>query len=245
MIYTDEFLSALGLWQSGWSENKNERLARSESLKNAINALPTLPPEALQVSKWCYRKRFLVPNNPQNGGDFWPFFWDGEIVEGLASWSTDYNYCKVIFKPEPRPNTVACIFRRQPKQGEIVLNIAGLWSVADFIKAVEAFIAKGGPAAKGLSHFRDTQSEVILDAPLSIDEAFAFCGRIPALEQLCEAAEIQAPDDEDELWRRLVQANYLETMPYWIEGDASLRAIDRALEVIREQLNKHLAGRAS
>jgi len=233
-------MSALGLWQRGWREDKDERLALTAALQAAVANLPDLPPEARQIPEWCYRKRFLVPNNPQNGGDFWPFFWDGEIIEGIVSWSTDYDYCKVIFKPDPRPGTVACVFRHRPAQAEVILNIAALWSRADFVEAADAFIARGGPAAMGLNHFRDTQSEIILNAPLTMDEVFAFCGQVPSLEQLCDAAKINTPDDEDELWRRLVAANYLPTMPYWLEQGAAQRAIDRAIAAVEERLRRYL-----
>lgn len=243
-IFTDDFLSALGLWQRGWREDKDERLALTAALQAAIANLPSLPPEASQVPDWCYRKRFLVPNNPQNGGDFWPFFWDGQIAEGIASWSTDYDYCKVIFKPDPRAGTVACVFRHRPIQAEVILNIAALWLRADFVGAAEAFIARGGPAAIGLNHFRDTQSEIILDASLTMDEVFAFCGQVPSLEQLCAAAGISTPDDEDELWRRLVAAKYLPTMPFWLEQAAAQRAIDRAVVVVEERLRGYLKPKA-
>jgi hypothetical protein len=57
-----------------------------------------------------------------------------------------------------------------------------------------------------------------------MDDVFAFCGQIPSLDQLCQAAGIETPAAEEELWHRLIDANYLETMPFWIEGDASQRA---------------------
>lgn len=239
-IYTDDFLTALGLWQRGWREDKDERVALTTALRTAMDDLPRLPSEARKPPACCYRKRFLVPNNPQNGGDFWPFFWDGQITEGIVSWSTDYDYCKVIFKPDPRPGTVACVFRHRPTEDEVILNIAALWSRPDFVDAADAFIARGGPAAIGLNHFRDIQSEVILNAPLTMDEVFAFCGQVPSLEQLCHAAGISAPDDEDELWRRLVAVGYLPTMPFWLEQEAAQRAIDRALGAIEERFKGYL-----
>ena len=242
--YSDDFMSALGLWQRGWREDKDERLALTAALQAAVANLTDLPPEARQVPDWCYRKRFLIPNNPQNGGDFWPFFWEGEIVEGMTSWSTDYNYCKVIFKPDPRPGTVACIFRHRPTHAELSLNIAALWSRADFVEAADAIITRGGPAANGLNHFRDTQSEIVLNAPLTMDELFGFCGQVPPLEQLCDAAGISTPNDEDELWRKLVEADYLPTMPFWLEQGAAQRAIERAITAIEERLKRYLKAKS-
>lgn len=50
-----------------------------------------------------YRKRFLVANNEQNGGDMVPLFWNGEIKEGFASWTRDFEFARVIFKKDARP----------------------------------------------------------------------------------------------------------------------------------------------
>ncbi len=238
-VYTDAFLSALALWQRGWREDKDQRLALTADLREAIGGLRELPPQARQAPEWCYRKRFLVPNNPQNGGDFWPLFYDLQIPEGVGSWSTDYDYCKVIFKPEPRPDMVACIFRHQPSEAEVILNIAALWTRSDFVEAATDFVARSGLNAAGLDNFRNTQSEVILEAPLKLDEVYAFCGRVPSLDELCAAAGISAPDDEEELWQRLVKADYLPTMPFWLEHEAAQRAIARAQTKARKRMEEY------
>jgi hypothetical protein len=244
-IFPDAFLSALGAWQAGWGEVEARRLELTAHLHEAITEMPPLPEEALRPPSTCYRKRFLVPNNPQNGGDFWPFFWDGEIAEGMASWTTDYNYCKVIFKKDPRPGTIACIFRRAPQASEVVLNIAGLWTSSDFSAVAQSYIDRRGENFEGIWHFRDTQSEVILSAPLTMDEVIAFCGQVPSLEALCAEAIISVPEDEDELWRKLVEADLLPTCPYWIEGRASQAAIDNAIATIKKQFEKWLSPKQS
>jgi hypothetical protein len=239
IIYSDEFLGALGAWQAGWREEKDRRVAITDRLRAAINA-SSLPEEAFRVPFECYRKRFLVPNNPQNGGDFWPFFWDGEIAEGIASWTTDYNYCRVIFKKYPRPESIACIFKFGPQPSEVVLNIAALWHRADFRSAVFSYIDRKKENFSAIQHFRDTQSEVILDASLTMDDVVAFCGQVPSLDRLCSEMGITTPEDEDDLWRKLVEANLLPTFPYWLEGDAAQRAIDHAIIVIQGRLRQWL-----
>lgn len=68
-MYDDDFLSALGAWQRGWNEDQARRLVITDALLKAIATRPSdLPRSASQGT--LYRKRFLVPNNPQNGGDF-------------------------------------------------------------------------------------------------------------------------------------------------------------------------------
>ena len=112
----DSFLSALGKWQMGWREDHHLRIKTTKNLHKACQEIRNdLPSEAFHVPEFCYRKRFLVPNNPQNNGDFWPLFWDGVIEDKIASWTTDYNYAKFMFKKELRENTISAIFRHSPQ----------------------------------------------------------------------------------------------------------------------------------
>ena len=71
MMFSDRFLSAIGGWQRGWREEKDRRLVLAEELDSAATA-ENLPIQFRRTKKICYRKRFLVPNNPQNGGDLGP-----------------------------------------------------------------------------------------------------------------------------------------------------------------------------
>lgn len=238
-VYAEEFLGALGAWQNGWREDAARRLAITERLRMAI-AASSLPPEAFAAPEVCYRKRYLVPNNPQNGGDFWPFFWDGKIQEGVASWSTDLVYCRTLFKPEPRIGQLACIFRRRPHASEVVLNIAALWRCQDFADHVQAHVDAGREHATALNHFKSAQSEVILDAPLLMDEVCGFCGQVPELEALCAAAGISTPHDEEALWQQMMAKSLLPFDQYWLENAAAQRAIDRAIEVVEERFRSYL-----
>jgi hypothetical protein len=122
----------------------------------------------------------------------------------------------------------------------VVLNIAGLWTGGDFRAVAQSYIDRGGENFEGIRHFRDVQSEVILDAPLTMDEVIAFCDRVPSLDELCATARITAPEDEDELWRKLVEAGLLPTLAYWLEGQASQAAINNAITTIKKQFQKWL-----
>lgn len=238
--FSDTFLSALGAWQTGWREEKQRRESRTVALLEAIAGAPHLPSLARSVEGRCFRKRFLIPNNQQNDGDFWPFFWNGEIEEGIASWSTDYNFCKTIFKPEPRPGEIACIFGRLPDPSEIVLNISALWTIPEFIKAADNFIERKGPHADGLK-FKSTQSEVVLRAPLTLNDVVAFCERIPDLNDLCKEAKITTPQNEEELWQRLVKAGLLPTLPYWIEGASAQKVLNAAISQAKKRFDQVLS----
>jgi hypothetical protein len=69
--FSDRFLSALGRWQKGWREDATLRLEFARELETAIEETG-LSVQFRTVNETCYRKRFLIPNNPQNGGGFWP-----------------------------------------------------------------------------------------------------------------------------------------------------------------------------
>lgn len=239
--YSDEFLSALGAWQNGWGEKKERRLEITTRLKMALDRAE-LPSEAFHVPEVCYRKRFLVPNNPQNGGDFVPLVRDNELLDGVAAWTTDYDYAKKFKKSElgPRPGSVAVIFGWKPKQDEVVLNILRLWKCDGFEEAVRDYGARDGENAGALLHFRGRQSEIVLTSPLKLSETLAFCGVIPTLEHLCEKAGITTEEGQEELWGHLVKEDLLPFGEYWIEGESALRAAIKmidAAERILEKLN--------
>jgi hypothetical protein len=241
--YPDEFLGALGAWQHGWREDQSVRLSVTDNLRTALERASALPSEALRAHNICFRKRFLVPNNPQSGGDFWPFFWDGEIKEGVASWTTDYDFAKFIFKNDLRRGTIAAIFRRYPSQDEVVLNISELWKNEEFVNAVNNYASRNGTHSAALLHFKSAQSEVILNAPLTLADVHAFCGQVPSLEEICRVAQnthVDIGDDEEEVWSRMVKTNLFPTSEYWIEQEAAQRAVARALDVIGERFKSRL-----
>lgn len=225
--YPRFFLEALATWQRGWTEDADLRRKLALNLREAIAAAENLPIASFRCSVPCYRKRFLVPNNPQNGGDFWPLFVDGEIMEGIASWTTNYEFSKLEFKKELRPGLVATMFETVPKQDEVVLNVPALWDDPDFVIAVDNYVSGGGEAAGALRGYRH-QSEVILRAPLRFNEIKAFCEKVPSLESLCQTAGISSEEDEDALWQKLVEHNLLETTPYWLEDLPAKRAAQTA-----------------
>lgn len=223
--YPDEFLTALGKWQRGWGEEASGRLRTTAGLSAAISALHDAPAEMFQCSARCYRKRFLVPNNPQNGGDMMPLFFHGETEEGFASWTTDFEFARLIFKKEARPGEVGAIFAVRPSPEDVVLNIAALWSRADFLSAVESYSSRGGVESAALNNFKGKQSEVILKAPLRLDDVTALCVQIPSLEAIC--AQLDIGDAQvDAVWALMVERNWFPTSALWSEGETAQAQLD-------------------
>lgn len=225
MAYPDHFLEALGAWQNGWREQADRREKITKKLLASIKDT-SLPKEALSVNVDCYRKRFLVANNHQNGGDMLPLFADGQLNDGVASWTTNQNFAQ-DFKDSIRTGTISAIFRHTPQPDEIVINIEALWGLDDFQVAVSAYKDRGGPNAEALMHFRSRQSEAILNAPLLRDEIIGFCGKSSPFETLCELAGITSEDEQDQFWSALVEANTFPEQPRWLSPEGVKNVIAR------------------
>ncbi|MGD9785924.1 MAG: hypothetical protein AB7E80_14385 [Hyphomicrobiaceae bacterium] len=97
-VFTDQSLDALGAWQRGWKEQPDLRKALACALTKAIGQTE-LPAAATTADEICYRKRFLFKDNPENGGDHVPILLGGSYEEGMASWSTEFEWLKT-FKGE-------------------------------------------------------------------------------------------------------------------------------------------------
>lgn len=239
--YPQTFLQALAAWQNGWGEDPLRRRKVILTLQEALAHARMIPLEAFQVSEVCYRKRFLVPHNPQNGGDLLPLFWDGSITEGVASWSTDIKYVTVSFKKGQRPGAIATLFATTPSQEDVVLNIKALWNDNEFREAVHEYQSSADPLAKALLNFGAKQSEVLLKSTLRVDEIKGFCGAVPSLEEVCQVAGISDADEEDAIWQKMVDLDYLPTKDFWIFDDAANRAINAVAQRFHERLKERLA----
>ncbi|OLP44444.1 hypothetical protein [Rhizobium oryziradicis] len=225
MKITDRFLAALGAWQRGWKEDPARRLAITKELEEAV-AADDLPAKASTASGLCYRKRFLVPTNPQNGGDLAPLFLTGRIEEGVASWTSDPRFAQ-DFKDPLREGTFSAIFARAPRPDEVVVNIQALWDEPDFRGLVENYAARSGENADALLHFKSRQSEVILRVALEYDDLVGLCGKSSPFEILCELEGLTTDEQRDHFWKRLIDENIFPEEPKWLQREAVQRVLDR------------------
>jgi hypothetical protein len=225
MAYSDCFLEALGAWQRGWREDAARRLVVTADLKGAIATSIGLPDAARMADEICYRKRFLVPNNPQSSGDLHPLVIGGRIEEGVASWTTELKYAQ-DFKDPLRDGTISAIFGHKPTPAEVVLNVKALWILDDFVAAVDVYRTKGGPNSGALQNFKSRQSEVILNAPLLNEEVVGFCGRSSPFDLLCELAGLRTDAQQDEAWHQLVMHSIFPESPVWLSKEAAKRALE-------------------
>ncbi len=258
MSFSRDFLTALGAWQRGWREKKDAREMITQTLLEAIDA-EGLPDAARKVDGECWRKRFLVANNPQNGGDMVPLIVQGQIQEGIASWTLErdmaYNFKGLLQLDSQRrivEGSTAAVFRRAPAPDEIVLNIDALWKHSGFPEAVQEFAdyvdqtgeSEQKRAAEALTYFGpgpNWQAEVILNAPLCCNEVEAMVGRSSSFEVLSKLAGHSTDDEQEWFSKQLVAADINPEEARWLTGDriqaALLRTANRfakRLESLRE-----------
>lgn len=234
MKFSNRFLSALANWQRGWREEKARRLCLEKELVAAVQA-EELPRQFRTVCKPCYRKRYLVPNNPQNDGDLGPLFLNGFIEEGLASWTIDKKFAQ-DFKDPLREGTFAAVFAHYPKGEEVLLNIPALWNDSEFVESVKNFHDNGHNDASILKKFKDRQGEIIMNAKLCLDDLIAVCGRSSPFDVLCELAGLRTDEERDSFWQQLVDADKFPEEPMWLSADRTKVVLNATREKF---LKKH------
>lgn len=233
-VFTDEFLDAMGAWQRGWKEQPSLRKELTSALLRAIGET-SLPAIATSVDEICYRKRFLYKDNPESGGDHVPILIGGRYDEGVASWSTEFEWLKA-FKGEFRKDANTAIFAHRPEPGEVILNIKAIWQVDGFDAAVNDYKERGGAEADALLNFKDKQSEVILSAPLLLSEIETFCGPVGTFDQLFAEAGVAGEQQEDEFVQLLKKIDRFPGDAFWLPREASQRVIRRTLEMFSKKV---------
>lgn len=197
-----------------------------------------LPKEARTIEQKCYRKRFLVPNNPQNEADFGPLIMNGSLDdEGVASWTTELKFAQ-DFKNPLRDGTVSAVFGHVPLPKEVILNIPALWRDPEFHTVADDYSKAAKPNADALQNFKARESEIILNAPLRSDEIEGLCGKSSPFELLCDLAGIHDEGDRDEAWRQLCEAGKFPEQPTWLSRETALRAIANTNATFAERLRK-------
>lgn len=227
-MFSNDFLKILGAWQKGWKEDQAVRLQLADKLRDAASALPI---KFKVVTQPCYRKRFL------HNGELFEIIMVDEKDEGLTSWTVCQKYAE-NFKGLQKPGAVsAAIFEHTPTASEVVLNICELWKSKSFIYAAEQYKKANGENADAIFHFRASQGEVILSAPLKGSEIIALTGASSPFDELCDQACI--PDSErDEYFKMLIdREQYPETLKY-TSKEGTQRIIQNTRSIMEQKIEE-------
>lgn len=233
MIFNDDFLKVLGAWQKGWNEDQTIRLQLANQL---VQVTPALSDEFKQVSKPCYRKRFL------HHGELVDIIMEDEKDEGLTSWTIFQKYSE-NFKGLQKPDAVsAAIFEHTPVESEVVLNICTLWESKLFKSAAEKYKRKNDENLEAIFNFKVSQGEVILSAPLKGSEIVALTGASSPFDELCDKVSI--PESErDEYFKKLIDLEqYPETLKY-ISKEGTQIVIQNTVKLMKQKIEEAKRGR--
>ena len=228
--FSDSFFQTLGEWQNGWAEDQSRRVQLAVAISQEAQALPL---EFRKVSVPCYRKRFL------HSKDVIPLFLRN-LHDGVTSWSTNRETAEE-FKYRMRPGTITgAVFKYEPTDGNVVLNIPALWDDSSFSSGAEAYRNRNMPFAAALFNFRrdHDQFEIVLDAPLNPEDIVTLTGETnTSFEEFCRAAGLPLML-EDPAWKALVKNDLQPQAPSLLRDEAAQTVILRAVERLEHLLSK-------
>jgi hypothetical protein len=228
--FPDSFFLALGEWQNGWAEDQSRRVPLAVALANEARALP---PEFCKVRVPCYRKRFLQSK------DVIPLLLRS-LHDGVTSWSIDRKTAEE-FKYRMRPGTITgVVFKHEPSDSNVVLNIPALWADSSFASGAEAYRDREMLFADALFNFREErdQFEVVLDAPLNPEDIVTLTGETnTSFEEFCRAVGLPVLL-EDSAWKALLDKDLQPQAPSFLRDEAAQTVILHAVERLEHLLDK-------
>lgn len=223
---------AVSNWQRGWREDQSRRETLAEEL---LKATKDLDPKFKRVSSVCYRKRFL------HEGELVDIILKDEKNEGVVSWTTNQEFAERFKKLQKEGAVSGAIFEHHPLDEEVVVNICELWTSEEFVEAANKFKDKYPEDSKPLFHFKDSQGEVVLTAPLKASEIIALTGASSPFDDLCDQAKI--PESQrDDLFRKLVQEGQTPGELKYTSRESAQRIIDNTVRRIYEKVQAYKAG---
>lgn len=147
-IYTDDLIDAIDDWQAG----SRDKARKAERLTAVTKHLPanyrTTPPEVFRQ----------VRTNAQLGIGIAL----DAIPEFVSSWTSSLEIAQRFRECDRDRTKVLMIFRRQPVEGDVILDLNAVYADPDFMVTVRAVSARLGRSYKGIERWRGTQQEVVL-----------------------------------------------------------------------------------
>ena len=220
--FSQRLLKAIDSWQAG-------SIGKAKKAKSIISILRAEPVELYYTScdDICYRRSVISAETINQ------LFFDFALPEETSSWTTLSNIaCKFKGGP-PDPPLPGVIFRHQPKQNEIVLNLERLMTHEQFWPSVEYWEDKGVKFTGGIRKWASTQHEVILSVNKVPHEEFYALGSNAAKSILCgNNSDITFIGNTQSTVEEISQefADAGQPTRRWIFDDSALRAYKRWIE---------------
>jgi hypothetical protein len=233
--FDESILEPIANWQKGWRENQGERERIAADLMAIADKIPS---HLKQCDLECHRVVFLRKR------DLVPLVFESRITDVLSSWTTDRNFAQ-RFKGAFRQEAIGFIFTHKPAPGEVVLNFSKLWSDGPFLAAFQSCKSRGESSCEILEHFRDSQSEVILNAgSLMLSEITGLSGQ-GDFDRLCGLLSIHDEANRDAFWKNLVGQKIYVGEPVWVSGQGALNVVNRVLDFAENLLDRVKAEKPS
>jgi hypothetical protein len=189
MTFSDQFLEALGAWQNGWGTDQTRRKPLGSELLLASESLPLDFKTA--NGQTCYRKRFI------HKGELEDIFVDDARDEDVASWTFSLEFARRFrgLKSHDERALTAAVFKCNPADEDVVVNIPALWKDLAFVAAAESYLKRQGPFARALFNFQgqSDQEEIVLIASLRGSDIIAVSAPVKTFDEYCDMMGI--PDD--------------------------------------------------
>jgi hypothetical protein len=184
----------------------------------------------------CFRKRFLYR------GDFASIFLvEAGLDEGPTSWTQAPRFAHTFHGFLRAEAVTAAIFMFEPRDDQVLVNITALWDDAAFLKAIDDYAKRSGQNADALNHFKASQGEVIVHAPLRWNDIVGLTGIASAFDDLADQMGIVEAARPETL-RALMDAEVYPGEPRWVWGRNAQAAALSARNQVVDKINALIDG---
>lgn len=198
MTFSDQFLGALGAWQNGWGTDQTRRKHLGSDL--LLASKKSLPSQFKTANgQTCYRKRFI------HEGELKEVFVDDAFDENVASWTFNLEFARKFrgLKSYDEGAITAAVFKCNPADEDVVVNIPALWKDVTFVATAESYLKRTGPFARALFNFQEQndQEEIVLTASLRGSSIIAVSAPVKTFDEYCDMMGLPNDHRRDVLFR--------------------------------------------
>ena len=220
--FSQRLLKAIDSWQAG----SIGKATKAKKIRSILKSEP-VDPYYTSCNEACYRRSVISTKTIKQ------LFFDFMLPEETSSWTTRSNVACEFKGGPPDPPVPGVIFRHQPTQNEVVLNLKRLMEHELFWPSVEYWEIQGVKFNEGIRKWASTQHEVILSIEKVPHEEFYALGSNAAksiLDRNTSAVKLigETQSTAEEISKEFANAG--QPTKRWIFDDSALRAYQRWVE---------------